>query len=203
MNAYTALGCLKGALDDGKEYQGLITVPYRNIEVVNCSYESPALSSAEMSMITYLTHYILFVCGTGNSGLSNYIGWPSKHPSTFAVAAYGWDGNRWGSSNYGPGTDIAAPGANIWSTDMIGHTNNGYNLGYQPGATTSSSGTSMAAPHVSAIAILVTCKYEPDYDPGLVRWRIESTLDAYPALSGFESLGITSRPSAFRALYLP
>lgn len=202
MNAYTALGCLKGALDKTKEYHGLISVPNRNIEVANCSYggANQPITQPEIAMLTYLTHYILFVCSTGNEGLEKN-GWPARMGSTLSVAAYNRIGHRASFSNFAPGTNVAAPGVDIWTNDMVGYTPNGYQLGYSPSATTVFQGTSSASPHVAAIAILVTCKFESvNYGPGDVKARILSTQATFPPLYDFAGR-IVNHPNAFNALY--
>ena len=82
----------------------------------------------------------LIVTATGNSGST--VAFPAAYPETLAVAATGSAGQRAGFSNFGLAVDVAAPGEAVLST----HLNNGYRV---------LSGTSMAAPHVAALAGLI------------------------------------------------
>ncbi len=83
----------------------------------------------------------LVVFAAGNENIEN--GVPANYEPVVAVAAIASDGSKAYYSNYGSFVDIAAPGSSIVSTDL----NNNY---------TSKSGTSMACPHVSGVAALVT-----------------------------------------------
>ena len=90
----------------------------------------------------------LIVAATGNYGTQVY--WPAAYSETLAVAATSQDDSRSPFSNRGPQTDLAAPGSLIVST----YRDNGYYL---------NDGTSMAVPHVSALAALVW-SLRPDWD---------------------------------------
>ncbi len=82
----------------------------------------------------------LVVFAAGNDNLTN--GAPANYEPVIAVGAIDSDGSKAYYSNYGDFVDIAAPGSSIYSTKAGG----------QYG---SSSGTSMACPHVSGVAALV------------------------------------------------
>ncbi|MBI3958512.1 MAG: S8 family serine peptidase [Chloroflexi bacterium] len=90
----------------------------------------------------------LIVAATGNYGSQVY--WPAAYTETIAVAATSMDDSRSAFSNRGPQTDLAAPGSLIVSTYL----NNSYYL---------NDGTSMAVPHVSALAALVW-SLRPDWN---------------------------------------
>ena len=72
----------------------------------------------------------------------------------------------WYASNYGIAVDIAAPGENIWSTY--------WSSDLPPLTYTTLSGTSMAVPHVSALAALLL-SLRPDYSPADLRAVIQQT----------------------------
>lgn len=89
----------------------------------------------------------LIVTATGNAGSS--VAYPASYAETVAVAATRASGDRAGFSNFGLAVDLAAPGESVLST----HLNDSYRF---------LSGTSMAAPHVSALAGLIW-SLRPDF----------------------------------------
>ena len=101
----------------------------------------------------------LVVAATGNYG--NQVYWPAAYTETIAVAATSMDDSRAPFSNRGPETDLAAPGTLILST----YRNNSYYL---------NDGTSMAVPHVSALAALVW-SLRPDWDWLQVKNHLKAT----------------------------
>ncbi|QOY35030.1 S8 family peptidase [Anaerobacillus isosaccharinicus] len=89
---------------------------------------------------------VLLVAAAGNSGTrpgrGDNVGYPAKYDSVIAVAATDQNDNRGTFSSTGPAVEISAPGVSILSTTP----NNNY---------ASYNGTSMASPHVAAVAALV------------------------------------------------
>ncbi len=121
---------------------------------------------------------ILVVAATGNYG--NRVYWPAAYTETLAVAAVDASDLRANFSNPGPETDVAAPGVSILSTVN----GNSYNL---------NSGTSMATPHVAALAGLLW-SLRPDLTHEQLRDLIRSTaLDvnqaSYPGPDDFLGWG--------------
>lgn len=84
---------------------------------------------------------ILLVAANGNYGLP-MVAYPAAFPGCMAVSATDRNDAIWPSSNYGPETDVAAPGKDVYSLWK--------NSGYQ-----TLTGTSMAVPHVSGTAALI------------------------------------------------
>ncbi|WII73936.1 S8 family serine peptidase [Bdellovibrio sp. 22V] len=108
----------------------------------------------------------VFVASAGNDSSDNDVipEYPASYPvaNIITVGAMNNRGRLSDFSNYGRYTvDVAAPGENILSTDIYG----GYAV---------LSGTSMAVPHVSGIAVLLLSK-NPTMKNTTVRSRIMST----------------------------
>ena len=100
---------------------------------------------------------ITLVAASGNDSRLG-ISYPAKYQNVIAVGSSDSSDIRAASSNYGPELDIVAPGVSIMTTATIwngsGYTTNQYG---------SASGTSLAAPYVSALVSLVVSV--GDYSP--------------------------------------
>jgi subtilisin family serine protease len=122
----------------------------------------------------------VFVAAAGNAGASSDDPVTRVYPAAFAlpnelsVGALDSSGQLASFSNYGGGVDLAAPGDDIVSTLP-----DGYGWG---------SGTSMAAPFVSATAALML-SLAPTLTPAEVVTRIRSSVTELPSLSGKVSTG--------------
>lgn len=105
---------------------------------------------------------IVLVAAAGNANADTRYRrhYPAAFPQFISVAATDFGDRKAVFSNYGPDIDLAAPGVDILSTWT-----GGYRL---------SSGTSMAAPHVAAVAGLVRAA-RPDWTAEQVRTAILAT----------------------------
>lgn len=116
---------------------------------------------------------ILFVAAAGNSSSNNDEdpGYPASYDNSniISVAAIDSTGQLASFSSYGKtSVDVAAPGVNIYSTI--------------PGGFDAWSGTSMATPHVSGVAVLLLAK-EPNLSLADLRERIIKTARPLAALN--------------------
>jgi len=82
----------------------------------------------------------------------SFVRYPARYDSVVAVGAVYLNGTRWEKSNFGPELEFVAPGVDIYSTFL----DEGY---------AEITGTSMACPHVAAVAALIwSSKIDPAYD---------------------------------------
>lgn len=102
---------------------------------------------------------VVVSAGNDNRNTENYC--PAHMTDAIVVAAIDSDETKAYFSNYGTSVDVAAPGVGILSCVPGG--------GYE-----SWDGTSMAAPHVSALVAMLGLVY-PNYTPG----QLENTLKSY------------------------
>jgi subtilisin family serine protease len=156
-------------------------IDYANINgipILNNSWGSRSYSEALKFAIEQYDG--LFIASAGNDGTNNDVfpSFPDSYDAEniISVAASMPDGTLATFSNYGAkNVDIAAPGANIFSTALHG----GYSY---------FCGTSMSAPHVSGAAALLKA-----YRPGLTALEMKhiilSSAERNPALSGKISTG--------------
>ncbi len=132
---------------------------------------------------------------TGNEDISTPL-WPSRRNNTIAVTATSMcderksatscDGESWWGGNYGEGTDIAAPGVKIPTTDrpgQRGYEADNYKLDFN--------GTSAACPNAAAVVALML-SVNPDLSNEQVEQILASTADtvggyAYDTLKDYGS----------------
>lgn len=158
----------------------------RRAHVVNLSLGGvSACSVTEQNAINFAHNAgTVVVAAAGNSGRPASEMSPANCQNVITVAASGLDGARADYSNYGSAVDITAPGGsnmtseNPWtgivSTSNLGSTvpeGEAYEL---------LQGTSMAAPHVSAVAAMLMSEVGSTYTPDMVEARLKATARALP-----------------------
>lgn len=121
--------------------EGIVWAVDEGAEVVNLSLGAPMQSNLLEEAIAYAkSKDVLVVAAAGNfAPFGNPKIYPAAYSDAMAVAATNVKDERDSYSSYGNWVDVAAPGVRIYSTLPKGK------YGYD-------SGTSMAAPHVSALA---------------------------------------------------
>jgi len=122
--------------------QGIIWATDQGAKVINMSLGNYASGDFLHEAIKYaFEHDVVLVAATGNDN-TNRPGYPAAYPEVFAVGATTSTQQRAAFSNYGDYIDVVAPGDSIAST-------------YIGGQYAALSGTSMASPHVAALAGLI------------------------------------------------
>jgi serine protease len=162
-----------------------------NVRVINASWGGGKESqSLRQAIADANSAGILFVCAAGNAGanIDEEPDFPAAYsidsPNTVSVAAINLGGSLASFSNFGHNSvSVAAPGVSIFST--------------YPGTYATLSGTSMATPHVSGIAVLIW-SHEPSLTPAEVKQRIVDTSEPLPSLVSI--LARSGRANAYDAL---
>jgi len=138
--------------------EGIIWATDHGAHVINMSLGNYAQADFLHDAIKYAYERgVVIVAASGNDN-TDRPGYPAAYPEVLAVAATDPDEARAEYSNYGDYIDVAAPGSSIPST-------------YPGSRYAALSGTSMASPHVAALASLVRAA-----NPGLSNQEVMDVL---------------------------
>jgi serine protease len=157
--------------------QGIIYAADRGARVINMSLSGREASSALAEAVTYAAQKgVLIVAAAGNSG--GAVQYPAAYDEVLAVGSVGYDKVRVSYSDFGPQIELVAPGGDT-NVDLNGD-------GYPDGILQQTfrgnvtdfgyyfyEGTSMAAPHVSAVAALLFA-----FDPGANAQRVREVMES-------------------------
>jgi subtilisin family serine protease len=122
--------------------KGIIWAVDHGAKVINMSLGNYAEAEFLHDAIKYAYERdVVMIAASGNDN-TDRPGYPAAYPEVFAVAATNSNKEKASFSNYGDYIDVAAPGDSIAST-------------YPGSQYASLSGTSMASPHVAALAGLI------------------------------------------------
>jgi thermitase len=148
----------RNSLTDRDIVKGIRWSADRGAKAINMSFSGPGYSDVLKRAVDYAdAKGAVLVGAAGNEGDDTRM-YPAAFENVIAVAATNRDDRRTGFSTYGDWVDVAAPGKGIIST--------------VPGGYASYDGTSMAAPHVTALAGLLAAQGR---DKAEIRDRILST----------------------------
>jgi type VII secretion-associated serine protease mycosin len=157
--------------------QGITWSVDHGADVVNLSLGGTSGGSAYRSVLQHAHDQgVVVVAAAGNeAGEGNPVVYPAADPSAIAVGALTPGGDRASFSNYGSYLDLAAPGQDILApcpaagSTCLSSRQRGWTA---PAGYARLSGTSMAAPFVSAAAALLVTAH-PDLDPDAVKALLE------------------------------
>jgi thermitase len=168
-----------GSGTDASVAAGIAWAVTRGARVLNLSLGAPSFSQTLCNAVASATSAgVVVVAAAGNDGSSTPF-YPAACPGAIGVAATASDGSSPSFSNWGAqNVFVSAPGASIFSTYRT-------SLGAPTYATIS--GTSMAAPHVSGLAGLLTAQgptmTPAEFEEVLARSSEKVGADLYPSLT--------------------
>ncbi len=164
---------------------GLIYATDHGARVVNMSFGGMTNSTTLASAIAYAANRGVLLVGAAGNNNSSTLFYPAAYTQVIAVAGTDGADARYANSNYGDWVDIAAPAVGVYSL----YSNSSY---------TYMSGTSMAAPHVAAVAGLLLSQ-NPAYTAADLRALLQNNADDLGA-PGFDPYFGWGRLNAYRSL---
>jgi len=189
--------------------QGLRWAADHGARVANLSIGGASSSTVLGEAVAYaVAKGVTVVASTGNDG--GPVSYPAAYPAVVSVGSIRVDGSRPAYASYGTGLDVVAPGGDL-SIDQNGD-------GYPDGILQQTfmdgvpdrwcycfyQGTSMAAPHVSAIAALLISRV-----PAATPAQVEAALVASvrdlgaPGWDAASGHGLVQAPDALAAIGAP
>ncbi|HEY3368704.1 MAG TPA: S8 family serine peptidase [Symbiobacteriaceae bacterium] len=154
----------------GDIVSGLYWCAEYGMDLINLSFGTDLKTSRTLqkAIVDVESAGILLVSAAGNDGRKGAVDFPGRYPEVLAVAACTRKDELAPFSSTGPEVELIAPGAGVLSLAAGG--------GYAR-----MSGTSMAAPHVTAAAALLL-GMEPQLAPRSVRERLTATAEWLPTV---------------------
>jgi hypothetical protein len=160
------------AADDGRG--GTVTPAGGPAAIINMS-----LGGGEMAEVLRVAvqraeaNGVLLIASAGNTN-DDWPNYPAAHPEVIAVSAVAPSLQRATYSSFGPVIELAAPGGQTAFGSSYGVRSATWNFVSGEARTDSWNGTSMAAPHVTAVAALLKAA-EPNLDRIGLRARLANT----------------------------
>lgn len=172
--------------------QGVVWAADHGAKAINIS----AGATFQMATLEDAINYawgkgVVIVAAAGNNASSTPF-YPAAYPNVIAVASTDINDHLASSSDYGDWVDVAAPGANIYSTLPLD------NL-LQPGGYGVMGGTSMASPHVAGLAGLVFTSAADRNGDGFLNDEVRACIEQNADNIGLSGIG-GGRINAYRAV---
>lgn len=154
----------------GDIVRGLYWCAEQGLDLVNLSFGTDLKTSQALQRAVREVEQagLVLVGAAGNDGRQGAVDFPGRYPEVLAVSASTRSDRLAPFSSVGPEVDLIAPGASVISLAP-------------GGGRVRMSGTSMAAPHVSA-AIALLLGLEPFLTPEAVRARVKATAEWLPSV---------------------
>jgi hypothetical protein len=130
------------ATDTASLMQALAWMRENGVKIVNMSFAGPHDGPVKDEIEKLSNEGVVLVAAAGNDGPAADPAYPAAYPQVIAVTAVTKDRLNYRYANRGDHIDVAAPGVDIWTAVP------GARQGFH-------SGTSFAAPHVTAIVALL------------------------------------------------
>ncbi len=172
-----------GSGTDAEIIQGIRFAADNGADVLNMSLSGPDPNEALRDAIDYAFENGVVVCASAGNRDDSFVDYPAGYPNCIAVGATARTGARASYSNYGSALDVMAPGGDgSLATNRVnqvtyvteGNPLSGFNR-------IPKNGTSMASPHVAAVAALVKSVH-PTWTSAQVRGTVVmSAQDIAPA----------------------
>jgi uncharacterized repeat protein (TIGR01451 family) len=165
-------------------------------QAISMSFDGDGYSQAVQSAIDYAwEHNVLAITAAGNTSNTN-LEYPGAANHALTVAATDSTNTRASFSTYGNWVKIAAPGVNVLSTLPTYSNTFGLNYG-------SLNGTSMATPHVAALAGLLFMA-NPGLSVAAVAQRIQQTAQTpYTGWDQYIGYGVINAAAALGGILRP
>ena len=148
--------CLTGGCADADIAEAISYAAEQGYHVVNMSFGGPGAQLIKDAVDAALAAGLVLVASAGNSYALDTPNYPAAYDGVLSVAATDQYDNLASFSNFGQWVDVAAPGADIFSTYPAA------GCGGNPDCYSWLSGTSMASPVVAGAAALVFDKIGGD-----------------------------------------
>jgi len=187
-------------------------------KVINMSLGSTTQSASITAAVAYaITNNVTVVAASGNNAATtNAANYPAADTGVIGVAATNSDGSRASFSTFGSFVDVSAPGVGIISTCSAPYASTGSGDSFRETSCTtgdtygsnyqSLSGTSMASPHVAAVAAFVLSQY-PSLTPAQVQEILQATagLGSGTRISDYLGFGVVNatRATSLSAALVP
>ncbi|MFO8174486.1 MAG: PKD domain-containing protein [Longimicrobiales bacterium] len=160
---FSSYGCPLDAIADG-----IVWAVDNGANVLNLSLGGGTGSDTEQAALQYArSNNVLPFCATGNDNGS--VSYPAAFPECVAVGATDWSDNRASYSNYGPETELSAPGGDNENADGYSYILSSY---YEsPTSYVFMAGTSMATPQAVGLGALLHVLGVADDDAKLANMK--------------------------------
>lgn len=176
----------------GDIVKGLYWCAEQGIDVINLSFGTDMKTSRALQRAVREVGSagILLVGAAGNDGRTGAVDFPGRYGEVLAVSASTRTDRLAPFSSSGTEVDMMAPGAGVISLAP-------------GGGFVRMSGTSMAAPHVTAAAALLRA-LQPELSPSALRKRLTETAEWLPTISAkAQGSGLLRADRALRTSYWP